>query len=78
MTGKLLLKQLKPSPFNPRKTFDETKLGELAASITAHGVLQPILVRPKGKSPKLIDGEWSGVDSLRDARPMDGLRAEDG
>lgn len=33
------------SPTNPRKHFDATKLDELALSIKAHGVLQPILVR---------------------------------
>lgn len=35
-----------PSPTNPRKTFDEAKLAELAESIRGTGVLQPILVRP--------------------------------
>lgn len=34
------------NPNQPRRHFDETELGELAASIRAHGVLQPILVRP--------------------------------
>jgi ParB/RepB/Spo0J family partition protein len=33
------------NPTNPRKTFDAAKLEELAASITVHGVLQPIIVR---------------------------------
>lgn len=35
-----------PSPTNPRKHFDEAKLAELATSIRASGVHQPILVRP--------------------------------
>lgn len=34
------------SPTNPRRIFDETGLNELAASIRAHGVLEPLLVRP--------------------------------
>jgi ParB family chromosome partitioning protein len=34
------------NPGQPRKHFDETELNELASSIRAHGVLQPILVRP--------------------------------
>lgn len=38
--------QIAPSPTNPRKYFDQTKLAELAASIAASGVHQPILVRP--------------------------------
>lgn len=37
---------LHPSAGNPRKTFDEHALAELAASIRSHGVLQPLLVRP--------------------------------
>lgn len=35
-----------PSPTNPRKTFNPTKLAELAESIKASGVHQPVLVRP--------------------------------
>lgn len=42
----LELSTIRPSPTNPRKRFDEVKLEELAASIKAKGVLQPILVRP--------------------------------
>ncbi len=36
---------LDPNPFQPRTTFDEAALAELAADIKAHGVLQPLLVR---------------------------------
>lgn len=35
-----------PSPYNPRKYFDDAKLAELAASIKEKGVLEPILARP--------------------------------
>jgi ParB family chromosome partitioning protein len=42
----LPLVQLQESSVNPRKTFDETVLLELAASIRAQGVLSPLLVRP--------------------------------
>lgn len=38
--------QIKPSPMNPRKTFDEAELQELAESIKHQGLLQPITVRP--------------------------------
>jgi ParB/RepB/Spo0J family partition protein len=51
------LAQIKPSPFNPRKTFDRPKLDELAASIKSQGVLQPILVRPNGSGYELVLGE---------------------
>lgn len=38
---------INPSPTNPRKKFDEKDLHELHLSILTHGVLQPILVRPR-------------------------------
>jgi len=40
------LDRISPNPEQPRMTFDEEALSELAASIREHGVLQPILVRP--------------------------------
>lgn len=39
------LDELGPSPFQPRRHFDEDDIDELAASIAAKGILQPILVR---------------------------------
>ena len=39
--------QLEPHPDQPRRQFDDSSLDELAQSIARHGVLQPILVRPK-------------------------------
>ncbi len=41
----LALDRITPSLTNPRKTFDPAKLAELAASIKASGVHQPVLVR---------------------------------
>lgn len=38
--------QIIPNPDQPRRFFDEKALAELASSITEHGLLQPILVRP--------------------------------
>lgn len=43
----------KPSPTNPRKRFNPTKLAELAASITKHKVLQPVTSRP---NPDFVEG----------------------
>lgn len=40
------LHQIKPSPLNPRKTFNEDALRELADNISKQGLLQPITVRP--------------------------------
>lgn len=44
-----------PSKTNPRKTF--AGIAELAASLREHGVLQPLLVRPKGNAFELVFGE---------------------
>jgi ParB family chromosome partitioning protein len=50
--------QLTPSPLQPRKTFTPETLEELASSIREKGVLQPILVRPKGEDAyEIIAGE---------------------
>jgi ParB family chromosome partitioning protein len=46
------------SPTNPRKTFDEDAMQELAASIRENGVLQPLLVRPRTeRSFEIVFGE---------------------
>lgn len=46
-----------PNPAQPRLSYDEDSLTELADSIREHGVLQPILVRPVGAKFELIAGE---------------------
>jgi ParB family chromosome partitioning protein len=46
-----------PSPLQPRGIFDEGKLDELAQSISANGVVQPLIVRPKQDRFELIAGE---------------------
>lgn len=54
------LDMIEPDPAQPRKTFDEAKLDELAASIRVDGLLQPIRVRPDASRPGrfiLIAGE---------------------
>lgn len=43
---KIPLDLVKPSPMNPRKTFDENAVNELAANIEKQGLIQPITVRP--------------------------------
>ena len=43
----LPLREIEPDPGQPRKSFDDEALGELAASIAEHGLLQPIAVRPR-------------------------------
>ncbi len=50
--------QITPKPGQPRKYFDMEALSDLAASIAAHGILQPILVRDRGNgSYEIIAGE---------------------
>ncbi len=47
-----------PHPDQPRRKFDEAPLGELAASIAARGVIQPVIVRPLGEGRyQLVAGE---------------------
>lgn len=47
-----------PNAFQPRTQFDQAALDDLAESIRAHGVLQPIMVRPSGKNRyELVAGE---------------------
>ena len=48
---------VKPNPNQPRVHFDEEALAELTSSVRAIGVLQPILVRPRGDEYELIAGE---------------------
>jgi ParB family transcriptional regulator, chromosome partitioning protein len=49
--------RIAPSPFQPRRIFDEAKLQELASSIRNQGIIQPLIVRPKGERFELIAGE---------------------
>lgn len=46
-----------PNPFQPRKTFNDDSLQELAGSIREFGVIQPLLVRRQGEVYELIAGE---------------------
>ncbi|MNJ27341.1 ParB/RepB/Spo0J family partition protein [Paenibacillus bouchesdurhonensis] len=51
------LNQLRANPYQPRKTFDEDAIRELAESIRQHGVIQPIIVRSVLKGYEIIAGE---------------------
>lgn len=51
------LNEVVADPDQPRKYFDDTMLAEMAASIKAHGVLQPIVVTPKGGKYLIVAGE---------------------
>jgi ParB family chromosome partitioning protein len=49
--------QISPNPHQPRQTMNQEKLQELAHSITAHGLIQPLVVTRVGTSYQLIAGE---------------------
>jgi len=53
----LELGKVKPNPLQPREDFDPESMAELVQSIKEKGLLQPILVRPKGDNYELIAGE---------------------
>lgn len=65
----LPIASISPLPGQPRTHFDDAALGELAASIAARGVIQPIIVRPMGdgSSYQLVAGErrWRAAQKAR-------------
>jgi ParB family chromosome partitioning protein len=54
---KVAVTRIQPCPFQPRKDFSEESLKELANSIKEQGIVQPLIVRPRGESFELIAGE---------------------
>lgn len=61
---KLPVMFIQPSPMNPRKTFDEAKIEELAQNIEEQGLLQPITVRKINDEETHIDEETGEVVSV--------------
>lgn len=51
------IERLAPNPDQPRRSFSDDALQELAASIRQKGVLQPLIVRPKGDRFEIVAGE---------------------
>lgn len=58
---------IEPHPGQPRRHFDDAALDELAASISARGVIQPIVVRPHGHRFQIVAGErrWRAAQRAR-------------
>ena len=56
-----------PHPGQPRRHFDEAALDDLAESISARGLIQPIVVRPHGHSYQIVAGErrWRAAQRAR-------------
>lgn len=77
-TAPIPIEKIRPSKTNPRRVFDKAGLEELAGSIRAHGILQPLLLRPvpeasevNGHRYELVAGErrfraaqLAGLDSV--------------
>lgn len=53
----LPIHSIHPNPFQPRQQFDDEELRALAESIKVHGLLQPVLVRPREDGYELVAGE---------------------
>jgi ParB family transcriptional regulator, chromosome partitioning protein len=51
------IEQISPNPLQPRKTFNEASIEELARSVREHGIVQPLVVTRQGDRYKLIAGE---------------------
>jgi ParB family chromosome partitioning protein len=65
------ISQITADPDQPRRTFDEEALQELAKSVKEHGVIQPIVVMPHGDGYQIVAGErrfrasqLAGVDKI--------------
>jgi ParB family transcriptional regulator, chromosome partitioning protein len=58
---------IEPHPGQPRRHFDEAALAELAQSIEARGLIQPIVVRPHGHRFQIVAGErrWRAAQKAR-------------
>ena len=54
---KIDLSKIKANPYQPRKTFDDDRLSDLAMSIQTHGVLQPIVLRQTVQGYYIVVGE---------------------
>ncbi|MCJ1657213.1 ParB/RepB/Spo0J family partition protein [Staphylococcus sp. NRL 16/872] len=54
---KVAISKIKVNPYQPRKTFDEDKLQDLADSIHTHGILQPIVLRKTVQGYYIVVGE---------------------
>lgn len=57
MVQDIKIGDLRPNPYQPRKTFDPGSIEELKQSILQHGILQPLIVRKSIKGYEIVVGE---------------------
>ncbi|KIL36284.1 chromosome partitioning protein ParB [Cohnella kolymensis] len=60
------VKDIVPSPYQPRSVFDDDRIDELCQTIKTHGIIQPIVVRMRSGKYEIIAGErrWRAVTKL--------------
>jgi len=60
------VRDIVPSPYQPRSVFDDERIEELCQTIKTHGIIQPIVVRVRNGKYELIAGErrWRAVTKL--------------
>ncbi|RVT92641.1 ParB/RepB/Spo0J family partition protein [Sphingomonas crocodyli] len=63
----LSIASISPNPDQPRRHFDDEALDELAASLASRGLIQPIVVRPRGHGYQIVAGErrWRAAQRAR-------------
>ena len=54
---KILLEDIRPNPYQPRKVFNEEALNELASSIKEHGIFQPVILKKSIQGYEIVAGE---------------------
>jgi ParB family chromosome partitioning protein len=57
LVKEISINKIKPNPFQPREDFNLQRLDDLATSIKSFGLIQPIIVRPKGENYEMVAGE---------------------
>jgi len=57
ITNSIRIDQIDPNPLQPRRLFQQERLAELAQSIVANGIIQPLVVRKVGERYQLVAGE---------------------
>lgn len=56
-TVELNISQIEPNAEQPRTRFEDEALEQLAQSIRSHGIVQPVVVRPRGSGYQIVAGE---------------------